>query len=275
VAFSAFAAALRQTVFAVSSFQESFAMPQPLSRVNPNAGVVIGNAGDYPLERNPNLLRLSMRVMTAWATLETFITSIFVAILGDNARLGVAIYSSLIAESAQLAAFRAGADIALETRPRERELLEAILRIHKTLGKQRNKVAHWISGYSPELPEATLLTPPAVLIKLQLDTQAYLDNAMEKGIPSAGPSPKPDLDAIYVYEASDFESTIAQIERLSGHCLKFRRLLRTSGAVTDHEYDRLSRAPDIAPALARLRAQKTLPSGPQQQPPTPPPAADL
>lgn len=44
-------------------------MPQPLSRVNPNAGVMIGNAGDYPLERNPNLLRLSMRVMTAWATL--------------------------------------------------------------------------------------------------------------------------------------------------------------------------------------------------------------
>lgn len=245
-------------------------MPQPLSRVNPNAGVIIGNAGDYPLERNPNLLRLSMRVMTAWATLETFITSIFVAILGDNARLGVAIYSSLIAESAQLPAFRAGADIALETKPRERELLEAILKIHETLGKDRNKVAHWISGYSPELPEATLLTPPAVLIKLQLDTQAYLDNAMENGISNAGPAPKPDLDAIYVYEGSDFESTITQIEQLSGHCLAFRRLLRTSGPVTDLEYDRLCLEPDIAQALARLRAQKAPPSEPEQPRPTPP-----
>ena len=69
-------------------FRNHLAMPQPLSRVIPHAGGTIGNAGDYPLERNPNLLRLSMRVMTAWATLETFITSIFVAILGGNARLG-------------------------------------------------------------------------------------------------------------------------------------------------------------------------------------------
>jgi hypothetical protein len=237
-------------------------MPQPLSQVNPNAGVVIGNAGDYPLERNPNMLRLSMRVMTAWATLETFVTGIFVVILGDNARLGVAIYSALIAESAQLAAFRAAADIALEKKPRERELLEAILRIHKTLAEQRNRVAYWISGYSPELPEATLLTPPTVLIKLQLENRDYLDNAIEKGIPSAGPPPRPDLDLIYVYEAADFECTIDQIERLSGHCLAFRRLLRTSGDVTDREYGRLCREPDIAEALAHLRAQRTPPAGP-------------
>ena len=49
-----------------------FAMPQPLSRVAPNAGIMLNNAGDRPLQRHPELAILAADVIASWATVESF-----------------------------------------------------------------------------------------------------------------------------------------------------------------------------------------------------------
>src|SRR5450759_1474674 len=117
-------------------------MPQPLSRVSPNAGVVIGNAGDRALERHPALAAVALEAIASWSNVEAFLLRLFIQLLGGNESLATSVYLALEGQSAKTSAIKAAAVNALAARVQELEILEAVLSIAKTNEKERNKLAH-------------------------------------------------------------------------------------------------------------------------------------
>jgi len=207
-------------------------MPQPLSRVSPNAGVVIGNAGHRALERNPPLAAVALEAIASWSNVEAFLLRLFIQLLGGNDSLAASVYLSLEGQSAKASAIKAAAANALAARVQERQVLEAVLSIAKTNEKDRNKLAHWVWGDSPTLPDALLLLDPRVSVE------------------------KLDRSQIYVYREQDFRSIIQANDRLCGFGLQLKFVL--SGHVANRDgrlISELIREPEIAERLARQAAK--------------------
>ena len=207
-------------------------MPQPLSRVLPNANVVIGNAGDRPLERHPTLAAVALEAIASWSNVEAFLLRLFIQLLGGNESLAASVYMALDGQSAKTNAIKAAAANALRGRAQELSVLEAILSIAKTNEKERNKLAHWTWGDSPNLPDALLL----------LDPRANLDGL--------------DLSEVYVYREQDFRSIIQANDRLCGFGLQMKFVL--SGHVANRDgrlIDGLAGEPEIAERLMRQAAR--------------------
>ena len=184
-------------------------MPQPLSSFNPNAGVVIGNAGDRPLARHPELAVLALEAIASWSNVEAFMLRLFMQLLGGNESLAASVYLALSGQTAKTAAINAAAAKALEGKQAEFNVLEAILSVAKTNEKDRNKLAHWTWGDSPTIPDAVLLVDPRATI-------AELD-----------------LSKVFVYKAQDFQSIIQANDRLCGFGLNLKFIL--SGHVANSD----------------------------------------
>ncbi|MBP9118283.1 MAG: hypothetical protein KBF58_09400 [Methyloversatilis sp.] len=203
-------------------------MPQPLSRVLPNASIIIGNAGDRPLARHPDLAVLALEAIASWSNVEAFLLRLFMQLLGGNESLAASVYLALDGQSAKTSAIKGAAANALRDRPQELALLETILAISKTNEKDRNKLAHWTWGDSPNLADALLL----------MDPHATLDDL--------------DRSQIYVYREQDFQSIVQANDRLCGFGLQLKFIL--SGHVANRDgrlVERLVAEPEIAERLAR------------------------
>lgn len=57
-------------------------MPQPLSAVSSNCSILLGNVGDYPLKRHPDLAVLVAEIIVSWGNVESFMLSLFVDLMG-------------------------------------------------------------------------------------------------------------------------------------------------------------------------------------------------
>jgi hypothetical protein len=203
-------------------------MPQPLSRVLPKASSIIGNAGDRPLARHPELAVLALEAIASWSNVEAFLLDLYMQLLGGNESLAASVYLALDGQSAKTDAIKAAAANALRDRPRELALLEAILAVAKTNEKDRNELAHWTWGDSPDLPDAVLLVDP----------HATLNNI--------------DRSEIYVYRARDFQSIVQANDRLCGFGVELKFIL--SGHIANRDgrlVESLAAEPEIAGRLAR------------------------
>lgn len=202
-------------------------MPDPLSRVAPNAGLIIGNAGDRPLSRHPDLAVLAIEALASWSNVEAFLLRLFIDLFGGHGSLAASVFLSLEGQSAKNAAISAAAASALADRPNELRVLLAILAIAKTNEKDRNKLAHWTWGDSPKLPDALLLVDPRSTIG------------------------EFDLSKVFVYRATDFHRIIQANDRLCGFGLQFNFILNGHPANRDGELNaKLLAEPEIA---ARIR----------------------
>lgn len=168
----------------------------------PNASVVIGNAGDRPLHRHPELAVLAIEAIASWSNVENFMLNLFIQLFGGNESMSANIYLSLENQSAKNAAINAAADTALKEKPEELSVFKAIMAISKTNEKSRNKLAHWTWGDSPNIADGVLLIDPRSSIG------------------------ELDKSEIYVYKAQDFNSIIQANDRLCGFGLRFNFILR-------------------------------------------------
>lgn len=176
-------------------------MPQPISRVFPNASIIYGNAGERPLLQRPDLAALAMEAIASWSNVEGFMLRLFVKLFGGKESLATEVFLSLKGQTAKDSAIRAAADFSLKDRPDELRILKAILAIAGTNEKYRNKLAHHTWGLSPNIPDALLLVDP----------RASLGEV--------------DRTAIYVWKAADFNSIIAENDELCGYGLKLSYVL--------------------------------------------------
>lgn len=184
-------------------------MPQPLSRVVPNASVIIGNAGDRPLLRHPELAVLAIEAIASWSNVENFMLEMFVCLLGGNESLAADIFLSFENQSAKTAAINAAANTVLKEKPDELAILKTIVAISKTNEKSRNKLAHWTWGDSPNIPNGLLLINPKSSIG------------------------ELDKSEIYVYKQADFTSIIEANDKLCSYGLRFKFILQGHPANRD------------------------------------------
>lgn len=203
-------------------------MPQPLSRVAPNAEVMLGNAGDRPIERHPRLAAVALEAIASWSNVEAFLLRLFLQLFGGNQSLASSVYLSLEGQSAKTAAIRAAAKEALSGRADELAVLDAILAIAKTNEKDRNKLAHGSWGDSSELTDALLVFDPRVDVD-QLDYKF-----------------------VYVYREADFRAIVAANDQLCKLCQGLRFVLQVHETSRDGRLLRqLLAAPEVAERIAR------------------------
>ncbi len=186
-------------------------MPQPLSKVKPDASVNIGNNSDNPSDHRPQLSLLAMKVIAEWSILESFNNALFVKLLGANPAPGAAMYSSLSGGNAKRDALNAVAQVALTEE--ELEIFNAIIWLYQSAIKERNKVAHWVWGNSPNLLDAVLLCDPNILMEYQLKLEKFTrkirdDHRHKLEMPEF---PK---DKIFVFYALDFTRMSENIQKL-------------------------------------------------------------
>ena len=221
-------------------------MPERLSNLQSETMIILCNAGDYPLEKRPELLPWAMRIITAWSTLEAFMSGALVKILGANATPAIAMFTAITSTAARKAALRAAAEAALDDN-RHKDLFLALMRLFRSAAKERHKIAHWIWGYSPEFSDRVLLAHPAVMVNFDLDEEA-------------GKTPIMDTKKIYAYTKRDFQNITRDIEQLSRHFLGFRHMLAASGEKADELYNQLCNEHQIHEVLLRQQGhQKTDP----------------
>ena len=212
-------------------------MPQPLSKVRPGAGFQLGNVGDYPLKRHPDLALLLAESIASWGNVESFMLNLFVDLMGGPEDRAATVFLAQETQTAKSAAIVA---VAEEYLPDEiKPLLRAIFAILKTNQKARDKIAHGVWGDTKELPDALLLCNARVLLGKE----------------------RPDKARIYVYKEGDFKNLIGANERLAGYGLTFRFILSGHPANEDGKlFAQLCAVPEIRERLNR-------PASPGEPPP--------
>jgi hypothetical protein len=133
-------------------------MPQPLSKVRSNANVSLH------LEHSTNNAELAVLVtgiFARWAWIEHQLSILLLHILDAEAKPALAMLSELKTQKLQMSAMRAAAKAVLS--PELFETFAAVMFAVDCVQNDRNRLAHWVWGTSPELPDRLLLVNPESL----------------------------------------------------------------------------------------------------------------
>ncbi|MBM2711658.1 hypothetical protein JQK88_10405 [Mesorhizobium caraganae] len=199
-------------------------MPQPLSRVAANVSIMVGNAGDRPLSRHPDLAILAIEAIASWSNVELFMLDMYVQLMGGLNDRAATAYLALETQSAKTQVIRAVAQQVLSKK--DFDLLVAILAIAKTRQKFRDRLAHHTWGECPQIHDALLLIDPKSLLALPID-----------------------MDRVYVYKRADFEEIISANDRLCGYGGTFRQIIGDTLKHKDFLYELLYAAPEVREKL--------------------------
>lgn len=228
-------------------------MPQPLTNLPQVRSYNLGSNMDSPSRTRPQLSLAAMNVIAEWSQLENFVNGLFVKLLGTNAAQAAAIFASIRNSAGQRDAFTAVASVTLANRPADQDLLRAVLEVCDKASKTRNRIAHWVWGYSAYLPDAVLLADPIMMSAWDSKMSDYVAEVCEN--PRARiDKPEPDKTKIYAYFQRDFDDSSNAIQRaihLVGH---FSRYL--SGGVIAEELPPLANEPEIRPILNRYNRHR-------------------
>jgi hypothetical protein len=211
-------------------------MPQPLSKVKPDAGFTVGILGARALSRRPQLAVLAAEAIGSWSEVESFMLRLFVRLLGGDAAIAGRIYLALEIQSAKniaiVEAVNAVPDVKLQN------VIRAAIAIAKTRQKARDKLAHHTWGFSDDLPEGLLLIGPKAFV-----------------VEGSG------IDEIFVYREKDFLDIIEANERLSRYFQQLIWIIGSHPVSADGQlFAQLSSQPEIAERLRRLEERSPTPS---------------
>jgi hypothetical protein len=188
-------------------------MPQPLSNFLTFPGDHSTNFTPDALKREPELAALIAEAIGRCAAIEAGIGDILIRILHADTKPAFAMFTSLMDTSARRTLVEAAAKAGLSDS--DFATFKIVSSITKVQIDARNKFAHWIWGYSPQVPNALLLADPRYLLNRSHDLHKHvllpLDKQMEAVIasyPDVTKHIRIDFDQVYVYRKSDFEQTI-------------------------------------------------------------------
>jgi hypothetical protein len=166
-------------------------MPQPLPHsLRDTVSYSIGSPGDSVFLKRPDLSVLALSAIGTWSRVEFSFLRMFVVLMGGPETLSASIYVGLETQSAKTTAITVAANSLLKDRPDELRAVKALIKLAKTHQKSRNKLAHWMWGYSDQLPKALLLMDPKSNVG------------------------RPGRSDIFVYTESDFNAQINANETL-------------------------------------------------------------
>ena len=195
-----------------------------------------------------------MHVIAEWSILESFLSSLFVQMLGANPGPAAAIYASLTGSNAQKDSLRAVGETVMS--PDEQDVFEALLSLTTAAAKDRARIAHHVWGHSPELPDAVLLGDPKGLMIFNAAVREYTRNL-------EGEVPVFPRDKILVYRKDDFVALSHRIQRAMGLLSQMRFVLQRGHPCNegDQQFAQLSAEPEVREFLDRLADRRKRSSG--------------
>lgn len=229
-------------------------MPQPLRSVKRNARVFI--TADA-ISSNIKLATLVASVINYHARLEVELAVIFTHILGTSAPVGYQMYNSIESAAARSAILKASAQYSLNEE--DNELFLVLHALFMRAAKKRHRLAHWVFGYSPDIPDALLLIEPEHLAEVHSNINQYDAKATSPSII--------DTQKVFVYRQNDFREMCEQANQLEYFLSLFTLVVKRFPQLGDAPRATLLDTPQIREELKRRRERhlkKTHPSTPEQ-----------
>ena len=146
-------------------------MPESLSRVRPDANVTLWGPmkSAYVSLRVSNIISLSSQV-------DHELSLLLVRVLGANARVAHAMFDALRSQHLKTQVLVAAAKVELTTDAEKHRVLRAVLKAADMAQEDRNKIAHWVWGQCPELPDTLLLANPEFVRSQNIEQARVIEN---------------------------------------------------------------------------------------------------
>ncbi len=131
-------------------------MPQPLSKVMPNAklGADVSDA----LKACPELAIYSATILSSSAKIDVQLATLMIKIIGLENDAALAVFDILRAASLQKLALDAAAKAGFNEQ--DFRIFSALTSAAETAQKERHRLAHWIWAASDDVPKSLLLIDP-------------------------------------------------------------------------------------------------------------------
>ena len=173
-------------------------MPQPLSRVRPNAQIHVSASA---IQQQRQFQEDILKVIVFWAHIDGNIASLFSALLKSDIEVGTAVYQAFNGLESRRVALFAAASKAL---PEWQVIaIEAVWKATKASRQQRDKFCHHVWGYSLDLPKSLLLMDPSVVVDTNVSyRQRVADIGYGRGVIMPNDY---DRSKLFVYRAPDFD----------------------------------------------------------------------
>ena len=196
-------------------------MPQPLS--------TFLKTGNYSLQFNADALRdkpdfaaLIAEAIARWARIEAGVGNIFVEMLGSEINAGYAMFSALRATTLQFQVIKSTANSVLTGEALE--VFSATMGVVESVQPERNRLAHWLWGSSPQVPEGLLLIDPVYARDMNVRREKYQrefikEMKLKVTVEEHMSFFKYDLSKIFVYRKSDLERInrdVLEVENIVG-----------------------------------------------------------
>lgn len=213
------------------------------------------DVGTHALRQRPRLESLIANCLMAWPPTEAEMALLLGHLLGaQQSEAALAVFQSLRRSTAQRDAISEAARIVLNAS--DRELLNAILNVHKSIESERNALTHGHFGIYTLLPDALVWMETKTYVdikaRIELVHQVQTDEVLEKF-----------YSAVYFYTEPDLETIFSDIKDIADIWSKFISYLRSSPAPRAELCRQLCDRPRIAQELEKLRREKTPPARPE------------
>ena len=229
-------------------------MPQPLSRVNPNAQITVSTGS---ISNAPKLATHAMRVIACWSAIESNIALLLSRLLNADTHTGMAMYMALTGGEAKKSALLAAARKAAPEW--QYILLQAVIKATKSSRDSRNDFAHGIWGSSKDLPDCLLLMKPGVVVD-----HAMMDEKTSLVVINKHKLRKYDRSRIFVYNESDFKNSCNEASDAE---IAYGLLFMTMGETNEQARRQLLHLPRVAQAIQRLSQESSPEVQEQLRPP--------
>lgn len=224
-------------------------MPQPLSSYLSIPGDWGLEFGDSAIENEPKLAILFARVIVRHSLIEHHLGYLLIKILRAHAKPGYAMFNALASTKAKADALRAAAQSILPKA--EMRALNTVWKIAGRMTGQRNKLAHNLWGYCPQVPHALIKREHSeahqMAIRFADHWRALSTDPAYIGPENPGDVVNPDLNSILVYRENDFKKMLADFEETL-------RMLMTLALIIA-PMESLHGVPHVGPSRAELFRQ--------------------
>ena len=235
-------------------------MPQPLSRVKPNADLSVGPL-DLP---GKELAKDVAAVIGCCSYLEATLGECLAHLIKSKPSLGVVIFQSLVSTTSKLAVLKGVISHVLTGY--ERDILLCLVQLASRAISRRNEIAHGLWGSSPDIPDALVL----------MSTSAHLDVEVRRLTSIKRKRFDKELFALYrskmqIYKKQDFDNIFHDLLVAARQIEHFWSLKRAKSLLPGAMRSWISTSPHLQEELRRLReGRKKSASTPQQKrPPRP------
>lgn len=214
---------------------------RPLYRKHPRGQISIG---PQCLGRRPELESLIAHSLIQWPIVDAQMALLIGRLIGvHHSAAAMAVFDAMRRSQNQ----RNVVAIASETSVniQHKSLLDAILKVHKSIEAERNALAHGYFGVYSKLPDDLIW----------METKSYLDfraNHELRKLPHSSSSVEAFIDKIFVYNETTLKSIKSSIFDLIFIFDAFVKMLDANASQQAQQYDLLCLKPQIREALESI-----------------------